>query len=321
MSKRSPPPLSNIKEFLIPREETERIVWIDRLQLESNHWQLKTRVELSDGSLERRNGTLQDICWPKRHKYVLGPVAFEPPAGALRRWQRFENLPIRLNLANLPDCEFGPDIAKSLLALDDLDSNTFLQAESNGFPLLVPRLSLLSAIAFPAPQIANFIISPGFLGLRRDDALSTTDELVVTRTYSVPIVLTRIRAYECLGFWLEHPDRKQALHQTFASLLDGAPAVIPHIDAELQFRADGYTDGKSLVVQVLSGIHGFPVWPRRWTRLLIRDQKGVDRIACRSNSPEQALFPRVHKFPEPADRASRERDGCKRGLPFSRLRA
>jgi len=293
-------PRASIEPFLAPRhEETERLVWHDQLVYrENNKWGMRSRIERTDGSIVVRDGDASEFCWASKAIWFSRP-AFETVALVPRPWRKFQSLPITFDLSQLaPVTEAAPTLHR-LLGASDLGKNGFVCGTWEGWSVLFPAMMLLSAMTAPNLPIFNVLTSPVGAGVKLDVAASTSDCLLLVRTFGFALTPYRPRAYECLAFWLENSKRRLSLQRTYRSIVQGKPLVLPNAPARLEMLADGYTDGERLVVQRLGANQDDRVWPRSWRHLVIRDLDGHDRIACTSRSSSLALSQAVRHFGKP----------------------
>jgi len=262
---------ASIERYLAPVPNGERLVWQDQLLWrDDNKWGSRSRIERGDGSIAVREGDASDFCWAPKAATWLSRPAFELATEPSRGWRRFQGLPVSFDLSALIPCANAAATLQSLLGTADLGRNGFVRSEWEGWSLLCPTMTLLSAMTAPSLPIFNVLMSPVGQGVMLDLKASTPDCLALVRTYGFALVPYRPRAYECLGFWLEDSRRRFSLQRTYRSIIQNKPLELPVTSAQVDLLAEGYTDGERLVVQRLGANQEQRIWPRSWRQLVIR---------------------------------------------------
>lgn len=182
------------------------------------------------------------------------------------------------SLEDFEPSDMAPD--STLLGVEDTKNNRLMQVRVGGYRLLVPTLTLLSAVALPNEVVLRALLSPGNFGFTVDPASRRFATLAIRCSPWAQIrhKFAR-RALECLAYWMERPSRRAALSVVFHSVLQKRPIELPKTPDRLLFTCTGYRRGSDIMVERLGAMPGQRVWPRDWKRCELRSTRNTAVMA------------------------------------------
>lgn len=249
-------------------------IWLEGLEVVDADWAVRASVsDYRSGGVRRQELIEPEIvCWPHGNRHHFGGRPFSR-WGERGDWWWPVEAAIRFALTDFVVSDAAPD--QVLTGVHETLNNRLLQLQINGLTMLVPALTVLSAVALPNVVVMRALLSPGEFGFTVESPSRRPGTLSIHNSpwAKLPKHVTR-RTLECLAYWLEEDSRRDALSVVFHSVFERRPVEIPRTADILTFDAVGYRRGREVMIEKLGRRPGQPIWPRNWTECELRDIRG-----------------------------------------------
>jgi hypothetical protein len=253
--------------------------WLEGLRIVQGDWvavaTLTAKSHYYDGIVHRAQVALppKAACWRGNGEHYFAGTRFHvDPYGAKtpNGWLPYDSHRVDFALQDFETSksEFDP----ALIGVADTLNNPLLETRGFGYRLIVPALTLLSAVALPCPGVMRALLSPGSFGFTVVEHSESSARMIIRYSHWAKLgAYVPPRMLECLAYWLERQSRLRSLSSVFHSVVENRPLEIPRTADRLTFICRGYRRGNVFLVEKMGAKPGMSVWPRDFARCELRN--------------------------------------------------